>query len=67
MLDCLLASASREKLTLDRSQADVGLNLYDFYVRVPGRPTRKYKMRIYDDVILAPYVRNLALLSLTEC
>ena len=40
------------------SQADVGLNLYDFYVRVPGKPTRKYKMRIYDDVILAPYVSS---------
>jgi actin-related protein 8 len=43
------------------SQADVGLNLYDFYVRVPGKATRKYKMRIYDDVILAPYARRTAL------
>lgn len=45
--------------TLFFVQADVGLNLYDFHVRVPGRPTRKYQMRVYDDCILAPYVRHI--------
>lgn len=44
-------------LIFRRPQADVGLNLYDFCVRRPGEATRKYKIRIYDDVILAPYVR----------
>lgn len=42
-------------------QGDVGLNLYDFYVRTPNKPTAKYILRAYDDVILAPYVRSLAL------
>ncbi|SCV70520.1 BQ2448_1914 [Microbotryum intermedium] len=36
-------------------EGDVGLNLYDFFVRAPGKPTRKYSMRSYDDSILAPY------------
>lgn len=39
-------------------QADVGLNLYDFHVRAPGQRTRKYKLRVYDDVILASYVSS---------
>lgn len=37
-------------------QADVGLNSYDFYARAPGISTKKYTVRVYDDVILAPYV-----------
>ncbi|CEQ43221.1 SPOSA6832_05131 [Sporobolomyces salmonicolor] len=36
-------------------QGDIGLNLYDFYVRHPGLVTQKYTMRMYDDCILAPY------------
>ncbi|SGZ26454.1 BQ5605_C024g09919 [Microbotryum silenes-dioicae] len=36
-------------------EGDVGLNLYDFFVRTPGKPTRKYSMRSYDESILAPY------------
>lgn len=39
------------------AQGDIGLNLYDFYVRHPGETTKKYSMRIYDDCIMAPYVR----------
>ncbi|GAA5949539.1 hypothetical protein JCM21900_000256 [Sporobolomyces salmonicolor] len=37
------------------SEGDIGLNLYDFYVRHPGLVTQKYTMRMYDDCILAPY------------
>ncbi|BGP33154.1 Actin-like protein arp8 [Rhodotorula toruloides] len=37
------------------SEADIGLNLYDFFVRHPGLLTQKYSMRMYDDCILAPY------------
>ncbi|KAK4335812.1 Actin-like protein ARP8 [Rhodotorula toruloides] len=37
------------------SEADIGLNLYDFFVRRPGLLTQKYSMRMYDDCILAPY------------
>ncbi|GAA5948952.1 hypothetical protein JCM3765_003964 [Sporobolomyces pararoseus] len=37
------------------SEGDIGLNLYDFYVRHPGVATQKFTMRMYDDCILAPY------------
>ncbi|KAI5475415.1 actin-related protein 8 [Pseudohyphozyma bogoriensis] len=37
------------------SEGDVGLNIYDFYVRAPNAVTKKYMLRVYDDVILAPY------------
>ncbi|KAI0316750.1 actin-related protein [Amylostereum chailletii] len=36
------------------SEGDVALNLYDFVVRRPGKPTEKYGLRAYDEVILAP-------------
>ncbi|KAG6821198.1 hypothetical protein H0H93_004018 [Arthromyces matolae] len=36
------------------SEADVALNLYDFVVRRPDRPTEKYGLRAYDEIILAP-------------
>jgi actin-related protein 8 len=39
-------------LTLDATQ--LGLVISDFHVRLPGRPTLKYQVRTYDEVILAP-------------
>ncbi|KAF8659821.1 hypothetical protein AX16_001706 [Volvariella volvacea WC 439] len=36
------------------SESEVGLNLYDFVVRRPDKPTEKYGLRAYDEVILAP-------------
>ncbi|KAL7280699.1 hypothetical protein ACG7TL_005639 [Trametes sanguinea] len=36
------------------AEGDVALNLYDFYVRRPGKPTEKYGLRAYDEIILAP-------------
>ncbi|KAI8985741.1 actin-like ATPase domain-containing protein [Trametes punicea] len=36
------------------AESDVALNLYDFYVRRPGKPTEKYGLRAYDEIILAP-------------
>jgi len=39
----------------------VALNLYDFVVRQPGKPTQKYGLRAYDEIILAPMV------SISEC
>ncbi|KAG6810888.1 hypothetical protein H0H92_009918 [Tricholoma furcatifolium] len=36
------------------SEAEVALNLYDFVVRRPDRPTEKYGLRAYDEIILAP-------------
>lgn len=38
------------------SEADVELNLYEFVVRRPGRPTLKYGLRAYDEIILAPMI-----------
>jgi actin-related protein 8 len=40
----------------------VALNLYDFDVRQPNKPTEKYGLRAYDEIILAPMVlfRNCA-------
>ncbi|TFK75011.1 actin-like ATPase domain-containing protein [Pluteus cervinus] len=35
-------------------EGDVALNLYDFAVRRPDRPTEKYGLRAYDEMILAP-------------
>ncbi|KAF9650794.1 actin-like ATPase domain-containing protein [Thelephora ganbajun] len=37
-------------------ESDVALNLYDFIVRRPGAPAKKYGLRAYDEVILAPMV-----------
>ena len=39
-------------------QADVALNLYDFWVRQPGKKHIKYGLRAYDEVILEPMVRG---------
>jgi actin-related protein 8 len=36
------------------AEGDVALNLYDFLVRQPGKPTEKYGLRAYDEIILAP-------------
>ncbi|KAM0750707.1 actin-like ATPase domain-containing protein [Meredithblackwellia eburnea MCA 4105] len=41
--------------TVVLSEGDVGLNLFDFYVRRPDKPTEKYMLRTYDDPILAAY------------
>lgn len=41
-------------------QGDVALNLYDFVVRRPGKPTEKYGLRAYDEIILAPMVGSPA-------
>ncbi|KAJ9474973.1 Actin-like protein ARP8 [Pseudozyma hubeiensis] len=34
--------------------ADVGLNIHDFYLRLPSRPTLKYLFRTYDELIMGP-------------
>lgn len=45
-------------MTVLLQQKDIGINLLEFYVRKPDQPTTKYSMRVYDDAILAPYVRK---------
>lgn len=36
------------------SQADITTQLYNFHLRAPNKPTRKYQFKTYDEVILAP-------------
>ncbi|ROT38552.1 actin-like ATPase domain-containing protein [Sodiomyces alkalinus F11] len=36
------------------SQADISVQLYQFHVRAPNKPTHKYQFKTYDEVILAP-------------
>ncbi|KAF4121136.1 actin-related protein 8 [Geosmithia morbida] len=36
------------------SQADISVQLYQFHIRAPNRPTAKYHFKTYDEVILAP-------------
>ncbi|TNY24394.1 nucleus protein [Rhodotorula diobovata] len=52
--DWVVVEELKERLVV-LSEGDIGLNLYDFYVRHPGALTQKYSMRVYDDCILAPY------------
>ncbi|BGP49325.1 Actin-like protein arp8 [Rhodotorula kratochvilovae] len=52
--DWIVVEELKERLVV-LSEGDIGLNLYDFYVRHPGALTQKYSMRVYDDCILAPY------------
>ncbi|KPV74531.1 uncharacterized protein RHOBADRAFT_15770, partial [Rhodotorula graminis WP1] len=52
--DWIVVEELKERLVV-LSEGDIGLNLYDFYVRHPGKLTQKYSMRVYDDCILAPY------------
>ncbi|KAK4696827.1 actin-related protein 8, partial [Phenoliferia sp. Uapishka_3] len=54
--DFTLLEELKERMVV-LSEGDVGLNIYDFYVRSPHKSTVKYMLRCYDDVILAPYVR----------
>jgi actin-related protein 8 len=36
------------------NQADISVQLYNFHLRAPNQPTRKYNFKTYDEVILAP-------------
>ncbi|OZJ05784.1 hypothetical protein BZG36_01294 [Bifiguratus adelaidae] len=35
-------------------EADISVQVYDFYVRVPDEQTRKYQFKVYDEVFFAP-------------
>ena len=35
------------------NQADISVQLYNFHLRAPNQPTRKYQFKCYDEVILA--------------
>ncbi|KFH49068.1 actin-related protein-like protein [Hapsidospora chrysogenum ATCC 11550] len=51
--DFLLAEELKTK-HCTMSQADISVQLYQFHVRAPNQPTRKYQFKTYDEVILAP-------------
>ncbi|KAL2271690.1 hypothetical protein VTJ83DRAFT_1061 [Remersonia thermophila] len=36
------------------SQANISVQAWDFHLRAPNQPTRKYQFKFYDEVILAP-------------
>lgn len=36
------------------NQAEISVQLYNFHLRTPNQPTRKYNFKTYDEVILAP-------------
>lgn len=36
------------------NEADISVQVYDFFVRVPHQPTKKYQCKVYDEVFLAP-------------
>lgn len=48
----LIDELKRKLITLNPS--DVGLNIHDFYLRLPSRPTIKYLFRTYDELIMGP-------------
>ncbi|CAG8504899.1 10896_t:CDS:10 [Acaulospora colombiana] len=53
MYDWMLAEEMKEKFcTLD--EVNLAIQLNEFYVRAPNKPTLKYQIRTYDDSIIAP-------------
>ncbi|OMJ29450.1 Actin-related protein 8 [Smittium culicis] len=49
----LINNLKERYVTLNLS--DVNTRVYDFYVRVPKKPTRKYMFKVYDETYLAPF------------
>ncbi|CAG8632210.1 16864_t:CDS:10 [Racocetra fulgida] len=53
MYDWMLAEEMKEKFcTLD--EANLVIQLNEFYVRAPNQPTLKYQIKTYDDAIISP-------------
>ncbi|KAH7329360.1 actin-related protein, ARP8 class [Stachybotrys elegans] len=50
--DFLLAEELKMK-HCTMSQADISVQLYQFHVRAPNQPTRKFQFKTYDEVILS--------------
>lgn len=36
------------------NEADISINLYDFFLRVPGKSTKKYTLKVFDEAMFAP-------------
>ncbi|OAA58587.1 chromatin remodeling complex subunit [Niveomyces insectorum RCEF 264] len=50
--DFLLAEELKQK-HCTMNQADISVQLYQFHLRAPNQPTRKYQFKTYDEVILS--------------
>lgn len=50
----ILEDLKRQMITLDPHQ--IGLFIYNFFLRLPNTATKKYEVRVYDEAILAPMV-----------
>lgn len=44
-------------LNIFKTKANLTIQLNEFYVRAPNKPTLKYQIKTYDDAIIAPMVR----------
>ena len=53
--DFLLAEELKHKFC-SMNDAEISVQLYEFYLRAPGQETRKYTFKVYDEVMLAPMV-----------
>ncbi|KAK9723389.1 actin-like protein arp8 [Basidiobolus ranarum] len=51
--DWQLAEELKEKYCT-MSEAEISVHVADFFVRVPNKTARKYQLKLYDEVILAP-------------
>ncbi|KAI9496327.1 hypothetical protein BDB00DRAFT_869624 [Zychaea mexicana] len=51
--DWRLAQELKEKWCT-MNEADISVQVYDFFVRVPRQPTKKFQCKVYDEVFLAP-------------
>jgi actin-related protein 8 len=48
----VLEDLKKQMITLDASQ--IGLFIFNFYLRLPSVATKKWEVRVYDEAILAP-------------
>ncbi|KAG2234968.1 hypothetical protein INT48_005122 [Thamnidium elegans] len=51
--DWRLAEGLKEKWCT-MNEADISVQVYDFFTRTPFKPTLKYQCKVYDEVFLAP-------------
>ncbi|KAI8969925.1 hypothetical protein BDF20DRAFT_907521 [Mycotypha africana] len=51
--DWKLAETLKEKWCT-MNEADISVQVYDFFARTPFKPTLKYQCKVYDEVFLAP-------------
>ncbi|GAN02862.1 actin-like ATPase domain-containing protein [Mucor ambiguus] len=51
--DWRLAETLKEKWCT-MNEADISVQVYDFFARTPFKPTLKYQCKVYDEVFLAP-------------